>query len=290
MRPGEAHDALVVVRARNQDLDGHAAAGGLAKAFGEAVVGHEVGAGDAQALMGQEDQRLQQRWQRPPAVAALRGDDQGGRQAGAFGRRGDVPVVDDRVACLGPVLGERGLQAVDSRAADADVGVAPFAGVAGVALPLLGDADAAGEPDLVVARRASCGACAGRAGRRPSAAAGTTRPGSPRPSSSRSGRGSSGRRPPRRAARARARPRPPCGPAGPRTATRRRRSSRRRWRSRSCGARPRSCRASPGRCSSPLLSTSTALPSVKGMPTLRSVRRRRWSRVSTAGATSARAA
>jgi hypothetical protein len=53
-------------------------------------------------------------------------------------------------AGLGPVLRERRSQPVDRRTEHAHVGVAPLALVAGVAAPLLGDADAAGERDPLV--------------------------------------------------------------------------------------------------------------------------------------------
>ena len=61
-----------------------------------------------------------------------------------------VVVVVERLAGLGPVLDERRLQAVDRRPLDAQVGVPPLVLVAGVAAPLLGDADAAGEADPAV--------------------------------------------------------------------------------------------------------------------------------------------
>ena len=59
-------------------------------------------------------------------------------------------VVEELGVGLGPVVEERGPQPVDRRALDAEVGVAPLVLVAGVALPLVGDADAAGEADRLV--------------------------------------------------------------------------------------------------------------------------------------------
>ena len=64
---------------------------------------------------------------------------------------GQVAVAGQHVAgALEPVLGERTLEAAHDRAADAHVGVAPVVGVLGVAGPLLGDPDPAGEADLAV--------------------------------------------------------------------------------------------------------------------------------------------
>jgi hypothetical protein len=60
-------------------------------------------------------------------------------------------ALDQVVAGLGPVLREGRRQPVDRRAGHPDVRVAPLVLVAGVAAPLLGDADAAGEADDLVA-------------------------------------------------------------------------------------------------------------------------------------------
>jgi hypothetical protein len=51
---------------------------------------------------------------------------------------------------LGPVVEEGRAQPVDRGAVDAEVRVAPLVFVAGVALPLVGDAHAAGERDRLV--------------------------------------------------------------------------------------------------------------------------------------------
>ena len=68
---------------------------------------------------------------------------------GLFGEAVDL-LVEEHGVGLGPVVEERGAQAVDRRARQPEVGVAPLVLVAGVALPLVGDADAAGEGDRLV--------------------------------------------------------------------------------------------------------------------------------------------
>ena len=58
--------------------------------------------------------------------------------------------VEELRVGLGPVVEERGAQPVDRGPVDAEVRVAPLVFVARVALPLVGDADAAGERDRLV--------------------------------------------------------------------------------------------------------------------------------------------
>ena len=55
------------------------------------------------------------------------------------------PGVEQLVVGLGPVVEERGSEPIDGRATDQEVGVAPLALVPRIALPLVGDPDAAGE-------------------------------------------------------------------------------------------------------------------------------------------------
>ena len=80
-------------------------------------------------------------------AAAHDGDDRG---AGALVLGEAVVAVGQRVPRAGPVLREGGADAVHRRADEADVRVAPLRGVARVAHPLLGDADAPGEGDPLV--------------------------------------------------------------------------------------------------------------------------------------------
>ena len=58
--------------------------------------------------------------------------------------------VEEVQVGLGPVGEKGGAEPVDRRPVDAEVGVPPFVLVAGVALPLVGDPDAAGERDRLV--------------------------------------------------------------------------------------------------------------------------------------------
>ncbi len=51
---------------------------------------------------------------------------------------------------LGPVVEERGPETIDGGTADAEVCVTPLVLVPRVAVPLVGDADAAGEPGALV--------------------------------------------------------------------------------------------------------------------------------------------
>ena len=80
-----------------------------------------------------------------------------------LGLIGEVVVgrVEEHGVGLGPVVEERGPQPVDRGPADAEVRVAPLVLVAGVAVPLVGDADAAGEAGALVDDAAPCGACGG---------------------------------------------------------------------------------------------------------------------------------
>src|SRR5690606_22728125 len=59
--------------------------------------------------------------------------------------------IEDVALRLDPVVDEGGPEAVGDRAREPEVRVAPLGLVAGVALPLVGDADAAGEAHLLVA-------------------------------------------------------------------------------------------------------------------------------------------
>ncbi|CAM5236337.1 hypothetical protein SCALM49S_01805 [Streptomyces californicus] len=77
-------------------------------------------------------------------------DDLDDRVAVVLLRDEPVAVVEQLVVALGPVLGERGGQSVDGGPGDLDVGVPPLALVAGVAAPLLGYPDTAGERGLLV--------------------------------------------------------------------------------------------------------------------------------------------
>ena len=68
---------------------------------------------------------------------------------GLLGEPVDRGVVELGVG-LEPVVEERRTQPVDGRPPHAEMRVAPFVLVAGVAVPLVGDADPAGEPGLLV--------------------------------------------------------------------------------------------------------------------------------------------
>src|SRR5687768_5196733 len=60
------------------------------------------------------------------------------------------PLVEQRRIRLEPVVEERRAEPVHGRTAHTEVGVAPLAEIARVALPLVGDPDATREPDLLV--------------------------------------------------------------------------------------------------------------------------------------------
>ena len=75
--------------------------------------------------------------------------DHGVARLGLVGEPIDASVEELGIG-LDPVVEERGPQPVHRRAPDPEVGVAPLVLVPGVALPLVGDADAAGEPDRLV--------------------------------------------------------------------------------------------------------------------------------------------
>ena len=94
---------------------------------------------------------------------------------GWSGKRSTSSSKSFRVG-LDPVVEERGAEAVDGRALEAEVGVPPLVLVAGVADPLVGDADAARESGRFVddhtlrcvrwlTSRARTGAAAGTIGR-----------------------------------------------------------------------------------------------------------------------------
>ena len=149
--PGELHEPLVGVRTGHHDLHLHAPTERIVQGEEHTVIGREVGGGDAHPTLGELQQRQEQRADVGPLRIARGPDDLHhvlpyGAMAEAIGVR-----LHQVAAGLHPVVEERGSQTVDRRALHPEMGVAPFMVIAGVALPLRCDADAAGEPGRLVA-------------------------------------------------------------------------------------------------------------------------------------------
>lgn len=138
------------MRAREQDLDLDAAACGGAQQLDEERIRREVGGGQPNPFLRRLDHHAQQCLHVLPAET--------GRAShhlhDGFALRGvvdePVAVIEEFVMALGPVLGESGGQPVHGGTAHLHVGVAPFVRSAGVAAPLLGDTDPAGERGLLI--------------------------------------------------------------------------------------------------------------------------------------------
>ena len=145
-----------------QDVDVDPPVGGVAQPGDQLLVGDEVGGGDADAVLGQLEEGPEQRGDVAPAglrrAADALGD--GVARLGLLGEPVDAVFEEDRVG-LGPVVEEGGPEAVHGRALEPEVGVAPLGFVPGVAFPLVGDADAAGEAARPRRRSAPCGASGG---------------------------------------------------------------------------------------------------------------------------------
>ncbi|ALM42103.1 hypothetical protein SFR_5488 [Streptomyces sp. FR-008] len=143
-------DPLVGVGPRQQDLHLHAARRRGAEQVDEVRVGREVGGGDPYPLLGGLEDHPQQRLHVLPAETGRTAHHLHHRAAGGRLRGEPVPLVEEVVAALRPVLREGGRHTVHGRAAQPHVGVAPLVLVPGVAAPLLGDPHATREGHLLV--------------------------------------------------------------------------------------------------------------------------------------------
>ena len=147
----ELDEALVGVRTGQQDVDLDPPFAGGAEAVRQLLVGDEVGRGDPDTLLRQLEQRPEHRRHVAPARLGGAPDalDHGGPGLGLI-REAVDRLVEELGLRLGPVVQERGAQAVHGRTLDAEVGIAPLRLVAGIAPPAVGDADTPGEADRLV--------------------------------------------------------------------------------------------------------------------------------------------
>ena len=146
----EERHPLVDVRARDRHPHLHTSLSRLDQQAGQPLGRVEVGRADPQPLPGEGDDRLEG----PTGAVELdlrRGvDDSEHRVAGRRRARRGLGHRERPPPGVTPIRQERRPQRVDRRPLDLEVGVPPFVGVAGVAFPLLGDPDPAGEGEPVV--------------------------------------------------------------------------------------------------------------------------------------------
>ena len=134
----------------HQDPHPHAAASRRQQRLVDERVGHEVRRGDVDGPLGGGNGH--QVHQMHAVAARRRRADEEVRvlTAGRRQRRELRRAVQHLAGRLDPVVVERRLELRHDRSFDPEVGLAPVVGILAVALPVVGDADPAGEGDLPV--------------------------------------------------------------------------------------------------------------------------------------------
>ena len=138
---------VVVVFGRHHDADLDAAALRLDQRVARRRVGHEVRVGDEDRSPRADDRQVVH--DADVRGADLRGahDRLQGQRPGGLGQRIIERARDQLAGGLQPVLRETGLQRHDGRTLDADLQVAPLAGMPRLSAPVVGDAGASGKRD-----------------------------------------------------------------------------------------------------------------------------------------------
>ena len=145
-----AHDFLIDMRARHNDLDFDAAMGRLQQRVDSQFVGNKISVGQAHALGRRRDGG--EKHEARALTATLGGTLESLRLVRSLAGQGRKIVVALQHATLGaqPIIEKSRLQLADDRAFHAIMVVAPMFFILGMAIPFIRNPDAAGESDFSV--------------------------------------------------------------------------------------------------------------------------------------------